>query len=32
MKKEILSEYQLKTADLYHIPTRNGKKLVPNFF
>ena len=30
-KREMLSEYQLKIADLYNIPTGNFKKLVPNF-
>ena len=28
----MLSEYQLKIADLYNIPNGNVKKLVPNFF
>ena len=28
----MLSEYQLKTADLYKIPIGIVKKLVPNFF
>ena len=28
----MLSEYQLKTADLYNIPIGNVKKLVANFF
>ena len=32
VKREILSEYQLKIADLYNIPIGNVKKLVPNFF
>ena len=32
VKREILSEYQLKITDLYNIPTGNVKKLVPNFF
>ena len=27
-----MSEYQLKIADLYNIPTGNAKKLVPNFY
>ena len=27
-----MSDYQLKIADLYNIPTGNVKKLVPNFF
>ena len=26
----MLSEYQLKTADLYNIPIGNVKKIVPN--
>ena len=32
IKREMLSEYQLKIADLYNIPIGNVKKLVPNFF
>ena len=28
----MLSEYQLKIADLYNIPIGNVKKLAPNFF
>ena len=28
----MLSEYQLKIADLYNIPIGNVKKLLPNFF
>ena len=32
IKREMLSEYQLKIADLYNIPIANVKKLVPNFF
>ena len=32
MKREMLSEYQLKIADLYNIPIGNVKKLVPNLF
>ena len=32
VKREILSEYQLKITDLYNIPTGSVKKLVPNFF
>ena len=28
----MLSEYQLKIANLYNIPTGNVKKLVPKFF
>ena len=31
-KREMLSESQLKIADLYNIPIENVKKLVPNFF
>ena len=31
IKRERLSEYQLKIADLYNIPIGNVKKLVPNF-
>ena len=31
IKREILSEYQLKIADLYNIPYGNVKTLVPNF-
>ena len=31
-QREILSEYQLKIADLYNIPTCNVEKLVRNFF
>ena len=31
IKTEMLSEYQLKIADLYNIPIGNVKKLVPNF-
>ena len=27
----MLSEYQLKIADLYNIPSGNVKTLVPNF-
>ena len=30
IKREILSEYQLKIANLYNIPIGNVKKLVPN--
>ena len=29
IKREMLSEYQLKIADHYNIPTGNVKKLVP---
>ena len=32
IKREMLSEYQLKIADLYNIPIGNVKKLVPNLF
>ena len=32
IKREMLSEYQLKIADLYNIPIANVKKLMPNFF
>ena len=32
MKREMLSEYQLKIADLHNIPIGKVKKLVPNFF
>ena len=31
IKRELLSDYQLKIADLYNIPIGNVKKLVPNF-
>ena len=31
-KREILSEYQLRIADLYSILIGNVKKLVPNIF
>ena len=31
IKRKILSEFQLKIADLYNIPIGNVKKLVPNF-
>ena len=31
IKKEMLSEYQLKIAELYNIPIGNVKKLVTNF-
>ena len=31
IKREMLSEYQLKIGDLYNIPIRNVKKLVPIF-
>ena len=30
--KRMLSEYQLKIADLHNIPIGNVKKLGPNFF
>ena len=32
IKREMLSEYQLKSAYLYNISADNVKKLVPNFF
>ena len=32
IKREMLSEYQLKITDLYNIPTGIVKKLVLNFF
>ena len=32
MKREMLSNFQLKIADLYNIPNGNVKKLEPNFF
>ena len=32
IKREMLSEYQLKISALYNIPVGNVKKLVPNFF
>ena len=32
IKREMLSEYQIKIADLYNIPIGSAKKLVPNFF
>ena len=32
IKREMLSDYQLKIADLYNIPIGNNKKIVPNFF
>ena len=32
IKREILSEYQLKINDLCNIPIANVKKWVPNFF
>ena len=32
IKREILSDYQLKIADLYNAPFGNVKKLVPYFF
>ena len=31
IKREVLSDYQLKITDLYNIPIDNIKKLVPNF-
>ena len=32
IKREMLSVYQLKTKDLYNIPTGNVKKLLSKFF
>ena len=32
IKREMLSDYQLKIADLYNNPIGNVKKSVPNFF
>ena len=32
IKREMLSEYQLKIADLYNISIGNVLKLLPNFF
>ena len=32
IKREMLSRYQVKIADLYNIPIGNVKKLVPNLF
>ena len=32
IKREMLSEYQLKIANLYNIPIGSIKKSVPNFF
>ena len=32
IKSEMLSDYQLKIADLYNISIGNVKKLVPDFF
>ena len=32
IKRELLSEYQLKIADLYNFPISNIKKLVLNVF
>ena len=32
IQREMLSEYQLKIADLYNIPIGNVKKVVPNIF
>ena len=32
IKRKLLSEYELKIADLYNIPIGNVKKLLPNFF
>ena len=31
IKREMLSEYELKTSDLYNIPIGNVENLVPNF-
>ena len=32
IKRQTLSNYQLKIANFYNIPTEDVKKLVPNFF
>ena len=32
IKREMLSKYQLKIADLQNIPIGNAEKLLPNFF
>ena len=32
IKREMLSNHQLKVADLYNIPIGNVRKLAPNFF
>ena len=32
IKREMLSDCQLKMADHYNMPISNVKKLVPNFF
>ena len=32
IKREMLPDYQLKTANLYSIPICSAKKLVPNLF
>ena len=32
IKREMLSNYQLKIADLYNTPIGNAKKLIPNVF
>ena len=32
IRREMLSEYQLKIANLCNIPTGNVRKLLPNFF
>ena len=32
IQKNLLSEHQLKIADLYNTPIGNFKKLLPNFF
>ena len=31
IKRQMLSDYQLKITDLYNIPTGNVKRLMPNF-
>ena len=32
IKREMMSNYQIKIAEFYNIPIRNVKKFVPNFF
>ena len=32
IKREMLSDFQLKIADHFNIPIGNVKKIVPNFF
>ena len=32
IKKEIMSNYQIKVVDFYNVPIGNVKKLVHNFF